>query len=128
MSEEIVSNKKSNGAFIAIIIILLLVIGALFFAWNNVQGELVDANNTVKKLDNDRKELNAALAEYLGSDSEDLKENFKEMLANYDELMKMGTPEQNAEIAKQKSTDRGVDVRVRIEQKDELLHHLQVEA
>lgn len=103
MSEEIVNNKKSNGAFIAIIIILLLGIGALFFAWNNVQGELVDANNTVKKLDNDKKELNAVLAKYLGSDSDNLKENFKEMLANYDELMKMGTPEQNAEIAKQKA-------------------------
>ncbi len=102
MSEEIVNNKKSNGAYIAIIIILLLVIGGMFYAWNSVRGELTKANNTVKKLDNDKKELNAVLAKYLGSDSENLKENFKQMLANYDELMKMGTPEQNAEIAKQK--------------------------
>ncbi|MDB3905872.1 hypothetical protein OAK35_03185 [Crocinitomicaceae bacterium] len=103
MSEEIVNNKKSNGAYIAIIIILLVGIGALFFAWNNVQGELVDANNTVKKLDNDKKELNAVIAKYIGSDSKDLKANLNQMLANYDQLAEMGTPEQNAEIAQQKA-------------------------
>jgi hypothetical protein len=103
MSEEIGNNKKSNGAYIAIILILLLGVGALFFAWNNVQGELVDANNTVKKLDNDKKELNAVIAKYIGSDSKDLKANLQQMLANYDQLTELGTPEQNAEIAKQKA-------------------------
>jgi len=103
MSEEIGNNKKSNGAYIAIILILLVGVGALFFAWNNVQGELVDANNTVKKLDNDKKELNAVIAKYIGSDSKDLKANLQQMLANYDQLTELGTPEQNAEIEKQKA-------------------------
>ncbi|PWL30527.1 MAG: hypothetical protein DCO96_06005 [Fluviicola sp. XM-24bin1] len=102
MSEEIVNNKKSNGAYIAIILILFIGVGVMFWAWNNVRGELVKSNNTVKKLDRQKKELNAVLAKYIGSDSDDIRANLKQMLTNYDELMTMGTPEQNAEIAKQK--------------------------
>lgn len=103
MSEEIVNNnKKSNGAYIAVILILLIGAGALFFAWNKTQGELVKANATVTKLDKQKKEMSSILKELLGSESDDLRANFEEMLANYDQLMEMGTPAQNDSIAKQK--------------------------
>lgn len=104
MSEEIVNNnnKKSNGAYIAVILILLVGAGALFFAWNKTQGELVKANAAVNKLDKEKEEMSSILKELIGSESDDLRSNFEEMLANYDQLMEIGTPAQNDSIAKQK--------------------------
>jgi len=105
MSEEIkVENKKKgNGAYIAIILILLVGIAAVFFAWTSTRSALVEANDTVAKQDRQMKEMNEALSEYLGTDSDNLRENFVKMINDYDQLMEMGTPEQNKEIAKQKA-------------------------
>jgi hypothetical protein len=109
MSEEIVANnKKGNGAYIAIILILLVGIGVVFFAWTSTRSELTKANDTVKRQDKQMKEMNAALAQYLGSDSDDLRANFVKMLNDYDQLMEMGTPEQNEKIAAQKAEIEGL--------------------
>lgn len=118
MSEEIV-NKKSNGAYIAIILILLIGLGAVFYAWTSVKGELDKANATVNKLDKENKEMGAALKSVIGSQTDDLKSNLKEMLANYDQLMEMGTPEQNDSIAAQKARIEGL--LAELDQKDKSL-------
>lgn len=104
MSEEIVENKKKgNGAYIAIILLLLIGIGVVFFAWTSTRSELTKANDVVDRQNKQMKEMNEALSEYLGSDSDDLRANFVNMLKDYDQLMEMGTPEQNEKIAAQKA-------------------------
>ncbi|XOV69008.1 MAG: hypothetical protein ACFHU9_07435 [Fluviicola sp.] len=103
MSEEIVNNKKNNGAYIAVIIILMVGVGILFFAWNNVRGELVKANNEVKKGNNKLIQMNNRMKEYFGSDSDDIAANFNLMLKDYAELKKNGTPEQIAAIEQQEA-------------------------
>jgi len=104
MSEEIVNkNKSGNGAYIAIILILLGVIGFFGWKWSAVSSELTKANDAVMRQDKQMKEMNAALSKYLGNDSKDLRANFVNMLSDYDQLMEMGTPEQNAKIAEQKA-------------------------
>lgn len=109
MSEEIVeNNKRGNGAYIAIILILLLAIGGVAYAWINASSELTKANDTVMRQDKQMKEMNKALADYIGSDSDDLRENFVKMLNDYDQLMEKGTPEQNGKIAAQKARIEGL--------------------
>lgn len=110
MSEEFeTSGKKgSNGAFIAVILILLISVGGVTFLWTSTRSQLDEAQNTIKKQNADMEAMNEMMSEYLGADSDDIRENFMKMLSDYDELMKNGTPEQNAEIAKQKEHIEGL--------------------
>lgn len=104
MSEELEnSNKKSNGAFIAIIIILLLMLAGMAYIWSSKNGDLNNCENENKELKSDMKVMNEMLGGYVGDMSNDLRKDFQSMLNTYDELKKNGTPEQNAEIDKQKA-------------------------
>jgi hypothetical protein len=60
------------------------------------------------RLEKEKKDMNAALSKYIGSDSDDLRENFVKMLNDYDQLMELGTPEQNEKIAAQKAHIEGL--------------------
>jgi TolA-binding protein len=102
MSEDLQMNqKKSNGAFIAIIIILLLMLAGMAYLWSSKNSELNDCSNTVKTLQTDMKTMNSMMSDYVGDMSNDLKTDFQRMLADYDELKKNGTPEQNEQITQQ---------------------------
>ncbi|GAB5418314.1 MAG: hypothetical protein Crog4KO_15820 [Crocinitomicaceae bacterium] len=104
MSEEIVNkNKSGNGAYIVIILLLLGAIGFFGWKWSSVSSELAKANDIVERRDQQMKEMNTALSKYLGNDSKDLRANFTKMISDYDQLMEMGTPEQNEKIAAQKA-------------------------
>lgn len=104
MSEEIETpGKKSNGAYIAIILILLVVIGAVTFWATSIRSELDQTTNKLKEQNADMEAMNEMLSEYVGDMSNDLRQDFVKMLRDYDELKKNGTPEQNAAIAKQQA-------------------------
>ncbi|MFT6503583.1 MAG: hypothetical protein ACJASQ_003721 [Crocinitomicaceae bacterium] len=102
MSEEMNSPKKSNGAFIAIVIILFLMLGVMGYMWSSKNSALNKAELENTKLTQDMKVMNEMLKEYVGDMSNDLREDFVTMLRTYDELKKNGTPEQNAAIDSQK--------------------------
>lgn len=110
MSEEIVNNndKKGNGAYIVIILVLLGAIGFFGWKWSSVNSQLTDASDRVMRLEKEKKDMNAALSKYIGTDSDDLRENFVKMLSDYDQLMELGTPEQNEKIAAQKAHIEGL--------------------
>ena len=102
MSEEINSPKKSNGAFIAIVIILFLMLGVMGYMWSSKNSALNKAELENTKLSQDMQVMNEMLKEYVGDMSNDLRKDFVAMLKTYDELKKNGTPEQNAAIDSQK--------------------------
>lgn len=102
MSDEIEkSQKKGNGAYIAIILILLIAVGGMTYLWSSTDKKLTDASNTIKQQNADMEAMNDMLADYVGDMSNDLRTDFMRMLSDYDELKKNGTPAQNEEIAKQ---------------------------
>lgn len=103
MSEEIEkSGNKLSGLFTAIILLLIVAVGGVTFLWANTRSKLTEAQAVIDKQNKDMETMNAMMSKYLGSDSDDIRENFVKMLNDYDELIKNGTPEQIAEIEKQK--------------------------
>ena len=103
MSEELNSPKKSNGAFIVIIIILFLMLGGMGYMWSSKSAALNKSEIANKKLNQDMKVMNEMLKGYVGEMSNDIRKDFTSMLRTFDELKKKGTPEQNAEIDGQKA-------------------------
>lgn len=103
MSEEIEnSQKKTGGAYIAIILLLLIAVGAMTYMWTSTSSELTNAQNDIKQQNADMKAMNDMMKDYVGDMSTDLRQNFMTMLSDYDQLMENGTPEQNKAIAEQK--------------------------
>lgn len=91
MSEINENPKKSNGAFIAIIILLLLALGVMAYKISGKNTDLNICMNENKKLNADMEEMNLMLAD-MGFDVEgmsaDLTKDFTNMLKTYDELIK----------------------------------------
>jgi nitrogen fixation-related uncharacterized protein len=87
MSEIEESQKKSNGAFVAIIIILLLLLGAMGYLWSSKNGEFNDCQNVNKDLNADMDGMNKMMSGYIGTMSNDLNKDFKTMLDTYDALI-----------------------------------------
>ncbi len=85
---EIQENKKnSNGAYIAVIIILLLALAFMAYLWSSKNSELTDCQNANKALKADMNGMNEMLSGYVGTMSNDLKTDFRNMLATYDKLI-----------------------------------------
>ncbi len=93
--------KKGTGGYIAVIIILILALGGMFFWLSSERAKVADCAKNNSELEADMKGMNEMLEGYVGNLSNDLKTDFQLMLKNYDELKKNGTPEQNKEIAEQ---------------------------
>lgn len=91
MSETIENPKKSNGAFIAIILLLLLGLGAMAYLVSSKNTALSACSNENKKLNADMEEMNLMLKD-MGFDvdgmSNNLTKDFTNMLNTYDELIK----------------------------------------
>lgn len=87
MSEEIQPKKRNNGGFIAAILVLLGGAGFLGYKWSDSRSQLEDCSNTNKELNADMKGMNQMLEGYVGDMKNDLKTDFKNMLATYDALM-----------------------------------------
>ena len=95
--------KKSNGAFLIIIIALLAGLGAMAYLWSKKNSELNDCMNENKLLNSDMKGMDNMMAGYVGNMSNDLKTDFKNMLKTYDALIaKDKTKADSLNIQKQK--------------------------
>lgn len=86
-TEEIQDKKKSGGAYVAIIIILLLGLAAMGYLWSSKNGQLNECQNENKRLNADMEGMNEMLSGYVGNLSNDMKTDFKNMLATYDALL-----------------------------------------
>ncbi|NRA11849.1 MAG: hypothetical protein HRT57_07840 [Crocinitomicaceae bacterium] len=103
MSEELNSTKKSNGAFIAIIMILALMLAGMAYLWSSKNTALNSCENINKENLTNMKAMEEMLSDYIIDDSGDLQKDFQAMLRTYDLLKENGSPEQNAEIDAQKA-------------------------
>lgn len=101
---EITENtgKKSNGAFIAIILLLLVGMAVMAVMWSKKNGELNDCMNENTTLKADMEGMNQMMAGYVDNMSNDLKTDFKNMLATYDALAEKDKSKA-AEIEEQKA-------------------------
>ncbi|MBU2060439.1 MAG: hypothetical protein KKH44_01140 [Bacteroidetes bacterium] len=86
-SENPESEKKSNGAFIAIILLLLLALGALAYLWSAKNGQLNDCNNKNTMLEADMQGMNQMMSGYVDNMSNDLRKDFQNMMETYDALL-----------------------------------------
>lgn len=87
MSESENPQKKSNGAFVAIIIILLLALGAMAYLWSSKNSELNQCMTDNATLNADMDGMNEMMSGYVGGMTNDIKTDFKEMLRTYDLLL-----------------------------------------
>ena len=95
--------KKSNGAFLVIIIALLAGLGAMAYLWSKKNSELNDCMNENKLLLSDMQGMDDMMSGYVGNMSNDLKTDFKNMLKTYDALIaKDKTKADSLNIQKQK--------------------------
>ena len=88
MSEmEQTPKKNNNGAFIAVILLLLIGLGVMSYLWSSKNSELNDCTADNEMLNADMNGMNEMLQGYVGSMSNDLKTDFKNMLETYDALL-----------------------------------------
>lgn len=87
MSEEIETQKKGNGAFVAVIIILLLLLGVMGYLWSAKNSQLNECQLENSSLHADMQGMNEMMSGYLGTMSNDMKTDFKNMLSTYDALL-----------------------------------------
>jgi len=80
--------KKSNGAFIAIILVLLVGLAVLATMWSSKNSQLNDCSNENKLLKSDMAGMDQMMEGYVGNLSSDLKTDFQNMLKTYDALIK----------------------------------------
>ncbi len=81
------NKKKGNGGFIAVILLLLIGLGVMAFLWSSKNSELNNCINDNKVLTADMNGMNDMLEGYVGTMSNDLKTDFKNMLSTYDALL-----------------------------------------
>jgi hypothetical protein len=87
MSEIENPQKKSNGAFVAIIIILLLGLGTMAYLWSSKNSDLNQCKTDNALLNSDMEGMNDMMSGYVGGMTNDIKTDFKEMLKTYDLLL-----------------------------------------
>jgi len=91
MSEEIETTKKSNGAFILIILLLLTSLAVMAYKWSSKNSELNKCANENATLKADMEGMNQMMKDFgfdVNGMSNDLTEDFSNMLKTYDELIK----------------------------------------
>jgi cbb3-type cytochrome oxidase maturation protein len=81
------TEKKGNGAYLAIILLLLIGLGAMAFLWSKKNRELNDCGNENTTLKADMDGMNQMMSGYVDNMSSDLKADFKNMLKTYDALI-----------------------------------------
>ncbi len=80
--------KKSNGGYIAAILVLLIGMGVMAYFLSSKNSDLTNCKNEVGMLTSDRDAMDQMMAGYVDNMSNDLKADFQRMLSNYDELLK----------------------------------------
>jgi hypothetical protein len=93
--------RKGSGAYLAVIILLLLGLGFMAYLWSTKNSELNLCENDNKTLNADMNGMNEMLEGYVGNLSNDLKSDLKNMLDTYDALMEKDASQSDS-INKQK--------------------------
>ncbi|PHR32157.1 MAG: hypothetical protein COA38_06690 [Fluviicola sp.] len=79
--------KKGTGGYIAVIILLLIALGVMFFFLSSEKTKVSDCAEVNMQLEEDNKGMNEMLEGYVGNISNDLKTDFQNMLKTYDALL-----------------------------------------
>ncbi len=87
MSEINEIPKKSNGAFILIILLLLVSLAVMAYKWSGKNADFNKCTNENTALKADMEGMNQMMEGYVGNMSNDLKSDFQNMLKTYDELI-----------------------------------------
>ncbi len=86
--EEIPNSKRSNGAFIVIILLLCIGLGFMAYLWSSKNKQLDECSLENQSLISDMDGMNEMLSGYVDNMSSDLRTDFKNMLETYDALIK----------------------------------------
>lgn len=87
ISEIPAPQKKGTGGYIAVIIILLLALGGMFFWLSAEKSKTNECSEQNAILEADMEGMNQMLQGYVGNLSNDLKTDFQNMLKTYDALL-----------------------------------------
>lgn len=79
--------KKGAGGYIAVIILLLIALGVMFYFLSSERSKVSDCAEVNTQLEEDNKGMNEMLEGYVGNISNDLKTDFQNMLKTYDALL-----------------------------------------
>jgi len=101
MSEIEEPKKKSNGAFVGIIILLLLGLAVMAYFLSAKNKELNASQNDNKRLQADMEGMNQMMSSYLGTMTNDIKTDFTSILETIDALKDEGSINQDSLSAKQ---------------------------
>ncbi len=94
---------KSNGALLLILIALLIALAYMSYSWSKKNKELNECSNFNKELEAEMKGMNEMMSGYTGNVGSDLKNDFQNMLNQYDALkVKDSVQAKNVEEQKQK--------------------------
>ena len=86
MSEIQETTKSKNGLFIALIAALVVAVAFMGYKISSANKALTDCEQTNKTLEEDMAGLSDMMSNYAGNMSNDLKQDFKNMLKTYDQL------------------------------------------
>ena len=84
---ETENKKNSNGVFMIIIFLLLGGLAVMSYMWSTKRTELNNCSNENLTLKSDMQGMNDMMQGYVGNISNDIKKDFKNMLATYDKLI-----------------------------------------
>lgn len=84
---EVENKKNSNGVFLIIIFLLLGGLAVMSYMWSTKRTELNNCSNENLTLKSDMQGMNDMMQGYVGNISNDIKKDFKNMLATYDKLI-----------------------------------------
>ena len=93
--------KKGAGGYIAVIILLLIGLGVMFYFLSSEKSKVANCGEENTKLEADMDGMNQMLEGYVGNMSNDLKTDFQNMLKTYDALLEKDASQADS-INKQK--------------------------
>jgi hypothetical protein len=111
MSELQGPQKKSNGGFVAVIILLLLSLGVMSYLWSSKNRQLNKYENDNKLLNTEIRGMSEMMSGYVGGITNDIKTDFKKMLSTYDALLEKDASQADS-INKQKAEIENLLVKV----------------
>jgi len=107
MSEGTERNVKP--AFMAVIVLLLALLGLMTYLWYSKNSALEESNKKIAEMEKTIDDMNQMMAPYLGDDvSNNLMQDFQNMLSDYDKIMEAGRPEDQAEMKAQQEKIQGL--------------------
>ncbi len=110
MSEVNIDTKRNNApAMTAVMVLLIVLLGTMSYLWYAKNSALNEAQSKIKELEANLEEMNKMMTPFLGEgDTDDLMTDFKNMISDYDKLMKEGRPEDQAAMQEQQDKIKGL--------------------